>query len=77
MCLRDRRRPFANCEFVDIFKKVHLFGQVFSQFGVSFDPLGSFLLCFVKAKLMPQRFAIEKYGWNDKVSESMIKKWKV
>ena len=39
MCLRDRRRPFANCEFVDIFKKVHLFGQVFSQLGVSFDPL--------------------------------------
>ena len=75
--MRDRRRQLAKYEFVDIFKKVHLFGQVLNQLGVSFDPLGSFLLCFVKAKLMPQRFAIEKYGWNDKVSESMVKKWKV
>ena len=47
-----------------------------SQLGKSFDPLGIFSPFFVKARLILQRLAIEKYGWDDVVSESIVKEWK-
>ena len=31
---------------------------------------------FVKARLILQRLAIEKYGWDDVVPESIVKEWK-
>ena len=47
-----------------------------SQLGKSFDPLGIFSLFFVKARLVLQRLAIEKYDWDDDVPESIVKEWK-
>ena len=47
-----------------------------SQLGKSFDPLGIFSPFFVKARLVLQRLAIEKYDWDDDVPESIVKKWK-
>ena len=47
-----------------------------SQLGKSFDALGIFSPFFVKARLVLQRLAIEKYDWDDDVSESIVKEWK-
>ena len=47
-----------------------------SQLEKSFDPLGIFSPFFVKARLVLQRLAIEKYDWNDDVSEPIVKEWK-
>ena len=44
-----------------------------SQLGKSFDPLGIFSPFFVKARLVLQRLAIEKYDWDDDVPESIVK----
>ena len=46
-----------------------------SQLGKSFDPLGIFSPFFIKARLILQH-AIEKYDWDDDVSESIVKEWK-
>ena len=47
-----------------------------SQLGKSFDPRGIFSPFFVKARLVLQPLAIEKYDWDDNVSESIVKEWK-
>ena len=47
-----------------------------SQLGKSFDPLGIFSPFFVKARLILQRLATEKFEWDDKVPESFVKEWK-
>ena len=44
-----------------------------SQLGKSFDPLGIFSPFFVKARLVLQPLAIEKYDWDDDVPESLSK----
>ena len=41
--------------------------SMLSQLGKAFDPLGIFSPFFVKARLILQRLAIEKYGWDDVV----------
>ena len=47
-----------------------------SQLEKSFNPRGVFSPFFVKARLVLQRLAIEKYDWDDDVSESIVKEWK-
>ena len=47
-----------------------------SQLGKSFDPLGIFSPFFVKARLILQRLATEKFDWDDKALESFVKEWK-
>ena len=47
-----------------------------SQLGKSFDPLGIFSSFFVKARLILQHLAIEKYDWDDDLPESIVKEWK-
>ena len=47
-----------------------------SQLGKSFDTLGVFSPFFVKARLVLQRLAIEKYDWDDDVPESIVEEWK-
>ena len=47
-----------------------------SQLGKSFDSLGIFLPFFVKARLVLQHLAIEKYDWDDDVPESIVNKRK-
>ena len=39
----------------------------------SFDPLGIFSPFFIKARLVLQRLVIEKYDWDDDVSEFIVK----
>ena len=43
-----------------------------SQLGKSFDLLEIFSPFFVKARLVLQRLAIEKYDWYDDVPESIV-----
>ena len=50
--------------------------SMLSQLGKAFNPLGIFSPFFVKARLILQRLAIEKYGWDDIVPESIVKEWK-
>jgi len=47
-----------------------------SQLGKSFDPLGVFSCFFVKAQLILQKLAIDKFDWDEKVLESIVKEWK-
>ena len=47
-----------------------------SQLGKSFDPLEIFLPLFVKARLVLQHLAIEKYDLDNDVPESIVKEWK-
>ena len=47
-----------------------------SQLGKSFDPLGIFSPFFVKARLILQRLAVQRYDWDDVVSEAIVKEWK-
>ena len=50
--------------------------SMLSQLGKAFDPLGIFSPFFVKARLILQSLAIEKYSWDDVVPESFVKEWK-
>ena len=50
--------------------------NMLSQLGKSFDPLGIFSPYFVKARLILQRLAIDKYDWDEAVPESIVKEWK-
>ena len=50
--------------------------SMLSQLGKAFDPLGIFSPFFVKARLILQSLAIEKYSWDDVVPESIVKEWK-
>ena len=47
-----------------------------SQLGKFFDPLGIFSPFFVKARLVLQCLAIEKYDWDDDIPESIANEWK-
>ena len=47
-----------------------------SQLGKSFDPLEIFSPLFVKARLVLQHLAIEKYDLDNDVPESIVKEWK-
>ena len=50
--------------------------SMLSQLGKSFDPLGIFSPFFVKARLKLQRLVVQKYDWDDVVSEAIVKEWK-
>ena len=77
MCMGDRRRSIANCEFFNTLEQLHSpIYSMLSQLGKSFDPLGIFSPFFVKARLILQRLAVQKYDWDDVVSEAIVKEWK-
>ena len=49
--------------------------SVLSQLGQNFDPLESGTPFFLKARLIFQQLAIEKFDWNEEVLESVVKEW--
>ena len=46
-----------------------------SQLGQNFDPLGFGSPFFIKARLILQQLAIEKYDWDIKVPDEIVKEW--
>ena len=51
--------------------------SMISQLGKSFDSLRIFSPFFVKARLILQKLAIDKRDWDNEVTESVVKEWKV
>ena len=68
----DRLRMVSSLKPLDKYTR----RSMLSQLGKAFDPLEIFSPFFVKARLILQRLAIEKYGLDDVVSESIVKEWK-
>ena len=68
----DRLRMVSSLKPLDKYTR----RSMLSQLGKAFDPLGIFSPFLVKARLILQRLAIEKYGWDDVVPESIVKEWK-
>ena len=46
-----------------------------SQLGQNFDPLGFGSPFFIKACLILQQLAIDKYDWDTKVLDEIVKEW--
>ena len=46
-----------------------------SQLGQNFDPLGFGSSFFIKARLILQQLAIDKYDWDTKVPDEIVKEW--
>ena len=46
-----------------------------SQLGQNFDPLGFGSPFFIKARLILQQLALDKYDWDTKVPDEIDKKW--
>ena len=46
-----------------------------SQLGQNFDPLGFGSPFFIKARLILQQLAIDKYDWDTKVPDEIVKEW--
>ena len=44
-----------------------------SQLGQNFDPLGFGFPFFIKARLILQQLAIDKYDWDTKVPDEIVK----
>ena len=51
--------------------------SMLSHMSKSFNSLGIFSQFFVKARLILQKLAIDKRDWDDEVSESVVKEWKM
>ena len=49
--------------------------SMLSQLGQNFDPLGFGSPFFLKARLILQQLAIEKFDWDEEVPESVVKEW--
>ena len=55
-------------------KETHIF--MLSQLGQSFNPLGFGSSFFIKeARLILQQLAIDKYDWDTKVPDEIVKEW--
>ena len=48
-----------------------------SQLGQNFDPLGFGSPFFLKARLILQKLAVEKFDWDAEVPEGVVKEWNV
>ena len=46
-----------------------------SQLGQNFDPMGFGSPFFIKARLILQQLAIDKYDWDTKVLDEIVKEW--
>ena len=46
-----------------------------SQLGQNFDPLGFGSPFFIKARLILQQLATDKYNWDTKVPDEIVKEW--
>ena len=51
--------------------------SVLSQLGQNFDPLGFGSPFFLKARLILQKLAVEKFDWDAEVPEGVVKEWNV